>query len=229
MKTTEITNLKEQIKKLTSVLNNMTKNQDDNVNKLNAEIKHLKETGISIVEERDKIKKELDNTKYELDNVKDQATEQLKEYGQNALIKIQNYQSIIDKLKQNNEELFIENQTLKKKQDNLKLEKASIERNKLLIEEDVKNLQKQKEYSEEIQNEIQNELNKYKMLNEKQMEMLKELVSADELLKQENLEKNQKIERENFNQIFDESLRKKGLIMSKNMKDYTNICYIFII
>ena len=153
MKTTEITNLKEQIKKLTSVLNNMTKTQDDNVNKLNAEIKHLKETGISIVEERDKIKKELDNTKYELDNVKDQATEQLKEYGQNTLIKIQNYQNIIDKLKQNNEELFIENQTLKKKQDNLKLEKASIERNKLLIEEDVKNLQKQKEYSEEIQNE----------------------------------------------------------------------------
>jgi len=33
--------------------------------------------------------------------------------------------------------------------------------------------------------------------------------------------KKQKIERENFNQIFDESLRKKGLIMSKNMKDYT--------
>ena len=107
MKTTEITNLKEQIKKLTSVLNNMTKTQDDNVNKLNAEIKHLKETGISIVEERDKIKKELDNTKYELDNVKDQATEQLKEYGQNTLIKIQNYQSIIDKLKQINEQLFL--------------------------------------------------------------------------------------------------------------------------
>ncbi len=114
MKTTEITNLKEQIKKLTSVSNNTTKTQDDNVNKLNEEIKHLKETGISIVEERDKIKKELDNTKYELDNVKDQATEQLKEYGQNTLIKIQNYQNIIDKLKQNNEELFIENQTLKK-------------------------------------------------------------------------------------------------------------------
>ena len=92
----------------------MTKTQDDNVNKLNEEIKHLKETGISIVEERDKIKKELDNTKYELDNVKDQATEQLKEYGRNTLIKIQNYQNIIDKLKQNNEELFIENQTLKK-------------------------------------------------------------------------------------------------------------------
>ena len=36
-----------------------------------------------------------------------------------------------------------------------------------------------------------------------------------------NLEKNQKIERENFNQIIDESLRKKGIIMSKNMKDYT--------
>jgi hypothetical protein len=32
------------------------------------------------------------------------------------------------------------------------------------------------------------------MLNEKQMEMIKELVSADELLKQENLEKNKKIE-----------------------------------
>ena len=45
MKTTEITNLKEQIKKLTSVLNNMAKTQDDNVNKLNEEIKHLKETG----------------------------------------------------------------------------------------------------------------------------------------------------------------------------------------
>ena len=35
----------------------MTKNKDDNVNKLNAEIKHLKETGISIIEGRDTLKK----------------------------------------------------------------------------------------------------------------------------------------------------------------------------
>ena len=45
-----------------------------------------------------------------------------------------------------------------------------------------------------MQPEIQNELNQHKMLNKKQMEMLKELVSVDELLKQENSEKNKKIE-----------------------------------
>ena len=69
-----------------------------------------------------------------------------------------------------------------------------------------------------MQNDIQNELNQYKMLNEKQMEMLKELVSADELLKQENLEKNKKIEElnESINKLKEELNTKTEIIKKLN-------------
>ena len=69
-----------------------------------------------------------------------------------------------------------------------------------------------------MQTEIQNELNQYKMLNEKQMEMLKELVSADELLKQENLEKNKKIEElnESINKLKEELNTKAEIIKKLN-------------
>ena len=69
-----------------------------------------------------------------------------------------------------------------------------------------------------MQTEIQNELNQYKMLNEKQMEMLKELVSADELLKQENSEKNKKIEElnEKINKLKEELNTKTEIIEKLN-------------
>ena len=56
------------------------------------------------------------------------------------------------------------------------------------------------------------------MLNEKQMEMLKELVSADELLKQENLEKNKKIEElnESINKLKEELNTKTEIIKKLN-------------
>ncbi len=56
------------------------------------------------------------------------------------------------------------------------------------------------------------------MLNEKQMEMLKELVSADELLKQENLEKNKKIEElnESINKLKEELNTKAEIIKKLN-------------
>ena len=82
----------------------MTKNKDDNVNKLNSEIKNLKDTGISIIEERDKIKKELDNKIYELNNIKEQFSDKLKQY--DNLIKIQSYENILNELKKTNEEIY---------------------------------------------------------------------------------------------------------------------------
>ena len=84
----------------------MTKNKDDNVNKLNSEIKNLKDTGISIIEERDKIKKELDNKIYELNNIKEQFSDKLKQYDKNNLIKIQSYENILNELKKTNEEIY---------------------------------------------------------------------------------------------------------------------------
>ena len=56
------------------------------------------------------------------------------------------------------------------------------------------------------------------MLNEKQIEMLKELVSADELLKQENLEKNKKIEElnESINKLKEELNTKTEIIKKLN-------------
>ncbi len=56
------------------------------------------------------------------------------------------------------------------------------------------------------------------MLNEKQMEMLKELVSADELLKQENSEKNKKIEElnEKINKLKEELNTKTEIIEKLN-------------
>ena len=89
--------------------------------------------------------------------------------------------------------------------------------------ENIKNYQKTEK--EEFQKKIEKLKNNFKNNENKKFNLL--CNKFDDNIK--NLEKNQKIERENFNQIFDESLRKKGLIMSKNMKDYTNICYIFII
>ena len=56
------------------------------------------------------------------------------------------------------------------------------------------------------------------MLNEKQIEMLKELVSADELLKKENLEKNKKIEElnETINKLKEELNTKTEIIEKLN-------------
>ena len=81
--------------------------------------------------------------------------------------------------------------------------------------ENIKNYQKIEK--EEFQKKIEKLQNNFKNNENKKFNLL--CNKFDDNIK--NLEKNQKIERENFNQIFDESLRKKGLIMSKNMKEYT--------
>ena len=75
----------------------------------------------------------------------------------------------------------------------------------------------QKIEKEEFEKKIEKLQNNYKNNESKKFDLL--FNKYNDVIK--NLEKNQKIERENFNIILEESLRKKGIIMSKNMKDYT--------
>ena len=66
------------------------------------------------------------------------------------------------------------------------------------------------------------------MLNVKQIEMLKELVSADELLKQENLEKNKKIEELNTKAEIIKKLNVHISQLDKIIKDLMKIKIVLL-